>query len=306
MSPKKRTGVSIRRRKLRSGDIHWQVRWRERLNGEWQQFSEQFSDIMMAEKFAVEVAARMGVVRAGRKTKLAEDLVKPLGDLERLIPQFVAERKASGKEESSHPHLLQYRLERLKAQFDWKTTADITRDSIEVMLSGFRLKGQYSSASHFLSAVKNFLGWASGIYQINEEVFRAEADPPDPADRVLWTDEQVCRILDFLKNPTNHQPKNFGGKRKSQKWTEIELVCFARFHPIFRLGVLWAPRPVEASRLLVRHWDGKRRLLTLPPKITKNGTGRSFFVDPGTAGCLDLCANGKDGTDYFIYEYRWK
>ena len=117
----------------------YQVRWRERINGTWKELSKSFMDIAEAKHFANKVKLRLGAIQA--TGSVMDDIIKPPGKLELLIPEFINDAKLNGLSKD-HMRNSYYYLWRFAKHFNWTNTADISKDNLK------ELKTHYGEQSY--------------------------------------------------------------------------------------------------------------------------------------------------------------
>lgn len=287
-------GVSIR---PRSGG--YQLRWRERTAGESKEFTHTESDYHVALKTAKSISNKLRVARPAESIAIED--TRPSGDIKRLIPKYIASKKNPLKPQSHYLRVLRTDLTRLSGWQNWETTTDITKRSMQDVIERYQGENRRVAGFKTLGTVKNFLRWArDNEFAIHEDVLGISAKQMQPRKRVLWTQDEVARVYEYLSHPPDpDDPSLDQAKRNSPE--HIERIrrrrndrIYRSLAGLFRLETLWGPRPIEVSKLQVHMWDHTASMIRLPPDITKNGYERDIPIDPKTAGILDdLCRNAK-------------
>lgn len=276
----------------------YQARWRERHNGVSIQEQAGFTTYGDAYDFAIKLSVRLQVARKG--VSIAQDLVRPPGVLEKIVPEWISIKTHMGKHGSGHPRVLRTDMQRCMRIFSWKTTQDIGVEAVNNMIFHYHQRNNRVAAYKVLGTIKNLLKWCKGHYLIHDGVFAIKLKDPPPRKRVLWTEDETRRIYEALLNPPDPKdPALANVTRGSQGWREKLrrsrlLPSYKKFAAVFRLECLWGPRPKEVSQLTVSMWDTTTRSICISAEIAKNQSERTIPVDPTTASIIDdLCRDAK-------------
>ncbi len=283
-------GATIRRRCLRDGSSSWQVRWREH----GKQIARNFGSRAEAEQFM----RKVGVVKAAQSV-VAASLTQP-GRILDLVPEYVELVRAKNKPGSSHAEQVGDILRRSAQRMGVAWTSEIDTSALDRLV---RAHGTHrSTLKKAVCTIKTFLRWAQrSRLLIDEWALDYQGPRHIPEERLSWSEEQVLRLLDECDKPNESDllPSGDGTGRGSPEImarmaaTRDYLARRAVRTPMW-LMLRYGPRPIEASKLTVADWDAKRRTLSFPARITKNGHARSFVVDTETADLLTAAAGTRE------------
>lgn len=294
--------VWIRPRNRRDGTLAYQVRWREVVDGAARMCSHDCPTMTEAKRLQREVQSRLGIVAEARRSTLTQDLIARPGRLDLIIPDWIEEKRLGLKPTSQYMTRTHYLVKRMIDHFKITETSDITPAFLRDVLRFYA--GRQHTAAATIFAFKRLLRWAEDRYAIDRSAYGVKVLKPQNKEQILWTQEQVAAIEAELLRPMNpnlHGPVPRHSRQWRHKISEtLRVLRYTAYYPVFRLEVLWAVRPKEASLILVENWDSARRRLTISAAAAKNGYARSFVVDQRTAVLLDAAAKGRRHDDVLL------
>ena len=292
-------GASIRTRETKSGK-RFQVRWREVISGEKRLCSETFDDFVAANKFKNTVSARLSVV--SRPLGMMADHLRPAGNIDLCIEEYIADIRLTSKITSAHPKSEKDYLVRCTKKYSWKNTADVHPRNLRDYIQECNDKNV--GAFPCIACIKRFIKWGTEKYKVNMECLTVKVRRSVHNERIYWTRDQVMRILSALQNAPpgefNYHNEKFKSPWAKRLSTLISQRTFKCFILIFRMMIIWALRPGEASRLLVRDWNSDLRKITITSQNAKNQSLRSFPVDKDTADMINTLCDNRKPTDHIF------
>ena len=301
----RKNGVSKRIRRLKSGAVRYDVRWRETIAAKRKELSETFTSMSDADKFEQVCRARIGAAR--EYSSVMDEVVKPEAKCLDLLEEFVKTREEEGNGRSRYPRNVRFQLTRVFTLCGWQVTSDIPKNAFACITKALGTKRTHrvKTAQTYLAT---FINWAQDRYKFTDGIVRQKHIVHKTSKYVIWSDEEKDLIIQALTAPLAVVPEQ-GSRRALRRArvaaTKAYLVRLALF-PIIWLELYWAPRPNEASLLRVRDWDSRNRTLRFPSEITKSKTERSFVVDRTTALMINGLVQGRRQDDYIYRNSRCK
>lgn len=305
---KPQRGASTQPRRLPSGILVYDVRYRERRAGATRHCSATFATAEEAEAFARSVANKRKQAQYARQDpSIMEQYRRPPGVIVDLLPEFISAKFAGSKLGSAHPRSTAYVLRHSLELMGWRSTTEVGAAELTKLMQHYAHKN--ASQVQYIGTWLNFLAWADAKkYAVDHSFHEIRRPAANSTPTYAFTYHEVERIMAELQRPlpaSVHRKARRHTEEWANKLREINDAAMRQaFLPIFWIQVYWALRPYEACRLTIDNWHAETRTLTIPTAVAKNQKQRAFVVDAVTARMLDSLCRGRDRNDYLFLAAR--